>query len=93
VLQGVELIWQTLCDDLELIHDPYLAERGDEKSAKKQKAAREAVPVHHVGMLPKAGQMLSTLQQRIGRARTLVDAVADARQPCMPTPTLAKAKR
>lgn len=79
VLNNVELVHQSLVDDLELIQDPFIAENGDERTAKQQKAAREAIPTQYVGTLPKAEAMLATLRQRLDAAKSLADAVQEAR--------------
>lgn len=79
VLNNIELVLQSLSDDLELIQDPYVAESGDERKVKQQKAAREAIPTHHVGNIQKAEAMLASLRQRVDRAKSLADAVQSER--------------
>lgn len=80
VLKNIELIHQTLCDDLELIQDPFIADNGDESTVKQQKAAREAIPTHYVGNLPKAEAMLASLRGRLDKAMSLSDGVQDERE-------------
>ncbi|EST08769.1 Zinc finger, RING/FYVE/PHD-type [Kalmanozyma brasiliensis GHG001] len=75
VVNNIELVYQSLSDDLELIQDPYIAESGDERTVKQQKAAREAIPVQYVGHLPKAEAMLATLRGRLDKAKALADSV------------------
>ncbi|GAC94896.1 hypothetical protein PHSY_002469 [Pseudozyma hubeiensis SY62] len=79
VLTNVELVHQSLVDDLELIQDPFIAENGDERTVKQQKAAREAIPAQYVGTLSKAEAMLAALRQRLDVAKSLADAVQEAR--------------
>ncbi|SPO31006.1 probable JmjC domain-containing histone demethylation protein 1 [Ustilago trichophora] len=75
VLSNIELVHQTLSDDLELIRDPFIAESGDERTVRQQKSAREAIPTHYVGNLDKAEVMLTALRERIDKAKGLVDVV------------------
>ena len=79
VLKNIELVHQSLSDDLELIQDPYIAETGDERSVKQQRAAREAIPTQYVGNLEKAEAMLATLRQRLDKAKWWADAVQQER--------------
>ncbi|SNX87116.1 probable JmjC domain-containing histone demethylation protein 1 [Melanopsichium pennsylvanicum] len=79
VLSNMELICQTLNDDLELIQDEFVAKGGDERSVKQQKAAREAIPTHYVGNLQKAQGLLASLRQRIELAKRVSDSVQLAR--------------
>lgn len=71
VLENIETICQTLADDLELIQDPYIAEGGDERLVKQQKAAREAIPREILGNLAKAEAMLELLRKRLAKAGKL----------------------
>lgn len=80
VLEGIELVCQSLADDLELMQDEFILESGDERAVKQQKAAREAVPTHHVGSLAKAEAMLGELKERLERAMRVADQVDAARQ-------------
>ncbi|KAJ1017748.1 hypothetical protein NDA16_005067 [Ustilago loliicola] len=80
VLKNIELVHQTLCDDLELIQDPFIAENGDERTVKQQRAAREAIPTHYVGHLPKAEAMLALLRGRLDKAISLSSGVQDERE-------------
>ncbi|SPO30741.1 probable JmjC domain-containing histone demethylation protein 1 [Ustilago trichophora] len=75
VLNNIELVHQTLSDDLELIRDPFIAESGDERTVKQQKSAREAIPTHYVGNLDKAEAMITALRERIDKAKRLKDVV------------------
>lgn len=79
VVHNIELVYQSLSDDLELIQDPFIAESGDERTIKQQKAAREAIPTQHVGNLQKAEAMLATLRERLDKAKALVDSVRKQR--------------
>ncbi|TKY88850.1 hypothetical protein EX895_002091 [Sporisorium graminicola] len=79
VLNNIELVHQSLSDDLELIQDPFIANNGDERMAKQQKVAREAIPTQYVGNLQKAEAMLATLRQRIDKAKLWADAVQQER--------------
>ncbi|SOV09990.1 JmjC domain-containing histone demethylation protein 1 [Ustilago sp. UG-2017a] len=80
VLKNIELVHQTLCDDLELIQDAMVAETGDERTLKQQKAAREAIPTHYVGNLAKAEAMLDSLQECLKKANFLADGVQAERE-------------
>lgn len=80
VLENIRLVHQTLSDDLELLQDPFIAETGDEKTIKQQKAAREAIPTHYVGSVQKAEEMLASLRQRIEKAEQLSNVVMEARR-------------
>lgn len=80
VLEGIELVCQSLADDLELMQDEFISQSGDERAVKQQKAAREAVPTHHVGSLAKAEAMLGELRERLERALRVADEVHAARQ-------------
>lgn len=79
VLNNIELVHQSLADDLELIQDPFIADNGDERMVKQQKAAREAIPTHYVGSLQKAEAMLATLRQRIDKAKLWAEAAQQER--------------
>lgn len=79
VLNNIELVHQSLSDDLELIQDPFIADNGDERTVKQQKAAKEAIPTQYVGNLQKAEAMLATLRQRIDKAKLWAEAVQQER--------------
>ena len=75
VLDNVERIVETLSDDLELIQDPFIADSGDDKTVKQQKAAKEAIPTHYIGNVSKAQEMLASLRARLGTAKDFAEAV------------------